>query len=190
MKLTPRQLRRIIIQELRNIVLPEALELDSESPESIIQLIDGAEEADLIYYGVDNLKRMIQVLKAHKVEVQEEHDRLNNQYKGNEVLRDDPFWYDEHVYPLYMELADIDHSVETLQSALVSSGDIFPEEGLTDDDMMEYQHVIDDVDEAYLDTLGMSEEEMMRSMKAALEQGGAPEELWSSIINYVMEQYQ
>ena len=189
MILTTKQIKQLIKEELLRVIISEGRDIDSEDPDDIISMLDDIEEGDLIYYGVNNLQKMFQILELEKADVQKEHAKWNKEYRKNQVLKDDPFWWDDTIYPLESKLADIDYSMEVLEKAIQESGEMFPEEeeGLPSDVMEKYSDAISEVEGVFWALYGDNIEEAVYEMETALDEREVPEELWTLIINHVVK---
>tara|TARA_Y100000593_G_scaffold69615_1_gene127819 strand:- start:9 stop:587 length:579 start_codon:yes stop_codon:yes gene_type:complete len=189
MILTTKQIKQLIKEELLRVIISEGRDIDSEDPDDIISMLDDIEEGDLIYYGVNNLQKMFQILELEKADVQKEHAKWNKEYRKNQVLKDDPFWWDDTIYPLESKLADIDYSMEVLEKAIQESGEMFPEEeeGLPSDVMEKYSDAISEVEGVFWALYDDNVDEAVYEMETALDEREVPEELWTLIINHVVK---
>jgi len=189
MILTTKQIKQLIKEELLRVIISEGRDIDSEDPDDIISMLDDIEEGDLIYYGVNNLNKMFQILELEKADVQKEHAKWNKEYRKNQVLKDDPFWWDDTIYPLESKLADIDYSMEVLEKAIQESGEMFPEEeeGLPSDVMEKYSDAISEVEGVFWALYDDNVDEAVYEMETALDEREVPEELWTLIINHVVK---
>ena len=195
MKLTTKQLRQIIKEELK--LVNESLYREvPDDADGIMKLLDGMEVSDIMYYDAQSLNQMIAILNAEIKDQKSEYRRLDNDYnqRWNKI---DPNWWDLHVFPIEQDIKALEQTIELLWEALNESGVTLPGqvEPLTDDEInYKWDMVIDSLLDYVLDRKEVWDEDELRKaviehLKKSFEWNPEVLERGVAFADYIVDQY-